>query len=266
MIDKLSGIAYPAEIRSVVNHLVNAGVSRPDARDMVFLLLASNALEVVEDKPQFEDSRVRFVRENIPRDYIMAGRKPERVEGDVTIAATVPESLKKVLYDISVEPLKNVFDQLISGTKKELSICSPYIDRNGVQFLGDCFRAASKRGVNLRLLTRIDDLERPDIKKILGIFDLISIFGKRLSVRSYAILTGGRNIVEAAHAKLILSDNSTAYVGSGEIRINSLCHNFEVGTFIKGAENVKSLLRLFEKIWQRSQKLPHDYIFERCKY
>ena len=56
------------------------------------------------------------------------------------------------------------------------------------------------------------------------------------------------------HAKLVISDDSSAYVGSAELRLNSLYKNFEVGVVIRGT-NVVGLTELFDAMTRVSKRV-----------
>lgn len=274
---ELSSLKWPIEIRQLAEFFISKGMRPPEARELIFQLMGLEALEVSEDNPDFERSKVTLITARIP-DAIEAlpqeikKVKPLRakeIPESYLIAATLHSSLKHSLDSLNIQKIRDSISGIISSCKSELLICSPFLDRGGVQYLEKAFIRAANKKVSVKLITRIDDLDNPSLSQILGLYDLISLFGKNISIYNYSYMAEGskgrRNVVEALHAKLIISGAKEVYIGSAEIRLNALCNNFEVGVFIKSANKARTLARLFDAIWEKSTEIEHGYIISKCK-
>jgi phosphatidylserine/phosphatidylglycerophosphate/cardiolipin synthase-like enzyme len=59
-------------------------------------------------------------------------------------------------------------------------------------------------------------------------------------------------IISSTHAKLIIADYDLAYIGSAELRRNSLVTNFEIGCLIRGSQ-VFGICEVFDFIFSRGR-------------
>ena len=67
-------------------------------------------------------------------------------------------------------------------------------------------------------------------------------------------LSGERGTVfSSTHAKMLIADNSLAYIGSAEVRKNSILANFEVGCLISD-ESVFGLCEVFDLMFNMGIK------------
>lgn len=143
---------------------------------------------------------------------------------------------------------------LITGARRELRICSPFADYETVAVLYPSFRKAASKGVYVKILVRSASSHKL-LTTLKGIKDIYSKLGmpERFAVRRYEVSVAGL-LVEAVHAKLVISDRDAAYVGSGELRKHSLTADVEVGVLMRGAA-VMQLVELFDAVWERAEKL-----------
>ncbi len=274
---ELISLKWPLEIRQLTEFFVSKGMKPPEARELIFQLMGSEALAIIEDNPDFERSKVSLIAAKVPDTIAHPPKeikkiKPldaKEVSENCFIATTLHSSLRQSLSTLNIQKIRDLISEIISSCKSELLICSPFLDRGGVQYLEKAFSRAANQKVSVRLITRIDDIDNPSVSQILGLYDLISFFGKNISIANYSYIAesskGRKSVVEALHAKLIISGIKEVYIGSAEIRLNALCNNFEVGAVIKSANKAKVLTRLFNIIWDKSTEIEHGYIISKCK-
>jgi cardiolipin synthase/putative cardiolipin synthase len=177
------------------------------------------------------------------------------------IVVTYPQDahFKKTNVGLLYPALK----RLILGAQKELAIVSPFFDPFGTLQLTDDLIAAAKRGVQIRIVTRTEESMDENVTTTSSIKLLTDAFSAAgvehlLQVRSYH-KTNEETFKQifSVHAKLLISDDVSGYVGSANITSTSLYSNFEAGVILRG-EQVKVLLQLFENLWQSAENLKGD--------
>lgn len=142
---------------------------------------------------------------------------------------------------------------LIDSSKKILRICSPFmqydiVDEDAFPDIIDHMSDAFNRNVLVRILTR--DLKRRGEKEIEWIVKLAKDLNKddNLTIVDYHLLNESGRILSSTHAKMIISDEDLAYIGSAELRKNSLIANFEVGCLLSGSQ-VIGLCEIFDTMY-----------------
>ncbi|WP_319508923.1 phospholipase D-like domain-containing protein [uncultured Methanolobus sp.] len=142
------------------------------------------------------------------------------------------------------------FREIITSSKSVLRICSPFIQENVLDDgsfpeLHELLTDALKRDVEIRLLSR--ELSHGRGNEVQWIIDAARAIGKRHNLRivDYHLLSENRSILSSTHAKIIVADYTQAYVGSAELRKNSLVANFEVGCLVKGPQ-VYGICEIFD--------------------
>lgn len=60
---------------------------------------------------------------------------------------------------------------------------------------------------------------------------------------------GYQHQVESTHAKILLTDRKSAYLGSAEIRANALFNNFEVGIHTTDSVVISDILKILHLVW-----------------
>ena len=114
---------------------------------------------------------------------------------------------------------------------------SDVIDDDAFPDLLECMSNALNRNVKVRILTR--DLKTRGEREIAWILNLAKRLEKEnnLSIVDYHLLSESGKILSSTHAKIIISDDKLAYIGSAELRKNSLIANFEVGCLLSGTSS-----------------------------
>ena len=142
------------------------------------------------------------------------------------------------------------FRTLIDSSRGIIRICSPFMESNVLHHdafpdLADRISNAFNRDVKIKILSR--DFEERGSSGVLWIKNLAEKLDKEcnLTIVDYHLLSDSGNVLSSTHAKLIISDDKLAYVGSAELRKNSLIANFEVGCLISGPQ-VVGLCEIFD--------------------
>jgi phosphatidylserine/phosphatidylglycerophosphate/cardiolipin synthase-like enzyme len=124
----------------------------------------------------------------------------------------------------------DAFFSLARAATDELTVLSPFLDQQGADFLVELF-ALSSDSVRRSLICR--PLNEPECGD--AFLRRASDFG-RLGVRVYeyalpSLLPSGR---ETFHAKVVLADASSFYVGSSNFVGSALDRSFECGVIVRG--------------------------------
>ena len=234
-------------IKALIKHLMRIGkLKRIDTGDT-----------------KFENYIVRWVSEvklELP--------KPRKYEfKEVRTCITLPsfnifgltDFLKK--KQIKMNLLTDEFGKIFSSAKEIIKICSPFIEWNGFIYFKDVLIKKAKEKVKIQILSReINKKENivryNDVKRIYEYFR-DNYLEQQLEVRNYYFKTEDNKLASSIHAKLIISDNNKAYIGSGEIRENSFKKNLELGLVVLG-KKVKELVLIFDNIFSKSEVIQFE--------
>ncbi|TFH06044.1 MAG: hypothetical protein E4H14_11575 [Candidatus Thorarchaeota archaeon] len=145
---------------------------------------------------------------------------------------------------------REAFRKVISETRSILRISSPFLEHNvthpeGLPDLIDLIKYTFEKGCEIRVLSR--EIRSGRRKEIDWLRDIASREGysAKLKMYDYHHISARSRILSSTHAKLIIADDRVAYVGSAELRRNSLVSNFEVGCLIEGP-TVQGLCEVFD--------------------
>ncbi len=160
--------------------------------------------------------------------------------------------------NINVKTLKSQFYSLFNEAKKTIKICSPFLEWNGFTYFQDVLLSKAQQNVKIEILSReISSSENnrrfEEFRKIYECFKSKNL-ENNLFIRNYYYRTENKKLASSIHAKIIIIDNIKAYVGSGEIRKNSLEKNFELGLIVSG-EKVTELKNIFKGIFARAEEV-----------
>lgn len=168
---------------------------------------------------------------------------------------TIPPSISFNPYQYGAITQEECFRHIIGAAESVLRISSPFIDRYGISlFMYDLLNAA-RRGVEIRILTKHgggtdksqevailkDEFKRNDIANKIQI---------RYYYRSKDL---GRSQTYSIHKKLLIADENKCYVGSGEIRLNSLRWITEAGVML--SSEIKPFIFLFDSVWEEAERI-----------
>jgi HKD family nuclease len=205
-------------VKEIRKALEADGLTSAEVEEAIGHLFASKSVQVIELGEDLEDTVVTLVEASQAAPSIME------------LVVTNPWGR------VSLKSTLRTFQQLCTETKHEICVLSPYVDLLGISMLKEELTNAATKGVSFRLITR--DPERAAVEF------LTAIFGPNC-VRMLA----DREKRYQLHAKLLLVDESAAYVGSAELRLNALVRNIEIGVIIREKGIVSALHALFESLW-----------------
>ena len=139
------------------------------------------------------------------------------------------------------------FINIIGKAKKYFYITTPYliIDHH----LCSAFRAAAKRGVDVRIIT-------PHIPDKKMVFCMTRSSYKHLrdaGVKIYEYTPG------FIHAKMLISDDIVGYVGTINLDYRSLTHHYECGAVLYKNECLNDIHADFEHIFEVSQLIDDNF-------
>lgn len=150
-------------------------------------------------------------------------------------------SLSPMLFQTS-----DVFFGLAREAREELAVLSPFLDRQGAEFLLELFSLCAN-GVRRSLICRpLDERECGEA------FRRYAADFRRLNVAVYeyalpSVLPSGR---ETFHAKIVLADASAFFVGSSNFMGSALDRSFECGVVVHGeaAQRLRFILTALKSI------------------
>ena len=159
---------------------------------------------------------------------------------DMTVAITYPACNNRGI------PAKNTFSQstisLLDGIRgtiyeaqQQIVIISPYVADDGLQELYFPLISKLKAGVQVKLISR--ELDKTNDSRIRDVLKWIKnnlAEYEEFSLYDYHFVSNGGHIDSTFHAKVVVSDDTVAYVGSGDIRRRAFVNNLEMGTIQRG--------------------------------
>ncbi len=141
-----------------------------------------------------------------------------------------------------------VWPELIASAKKSLDIAEFYVavspkPGEPIDLVIDALRRAGTRGVKIRFLVQKSGASSPE-----GLERLKAIPNLKLRIITWSkVNPEGLGIV---HAKYMVADGKTGYVGSQNFDWRSLKHIHEMGLLVSDANIVKGLADIFAQDWK----------------
>ena len=124
----------------------------------------------------------------------------------------------------------DVFFGLAREAKEELTVLSPFLDRQGAEFLLELLALCSAGARRTLLCRPRDEPERGDaLRRYAAGFRRLNV-----SVHEYALASVLPSRRETFHAKVVLADASAFYVGSSNFMGSALDRSFECGVVVHG--------------------------------
>ena len=206
--------------------LIAAGILKPSAAAVE---LGQYEFRVDPDRLPFSPSGAQPV--DAPRD-------------DVSVVATLP--LRDLVPTRNLKSLHAELCKLVINAVSEISIINPYFDADGRRRIIPYLKAAVDRGVRIQVISRGTRSlsEGNQAASFLG--PLTRERGDAVELKSFQV--AHRRLV---HAKLLLSDDAFAYVGSANLTGRSLASNLEIGVILRGP-SVSIFRKLFDNLWRLS--------------
>lgn len=144
---------------------------------------------------------------------------------------------------------------LMINSAKSLDIISPFIDPDGIDIFASDLIQALRKNIAVRIITRsydsgIASQKRTAIERLIRRVDS----EHHSSNLSFGYFHDGSMEEKAkhlgsVHAKLLIQDRRSAYVGSGEFRKNSAFMNLEVGFVSTIPSEINGLVTVFDVFW-----------------
>lgn len=215
------------------NYKSSVPTTEAELRNTISNALRFGNLQTVEKKTSWDESTVILLRPFLFNN----------ADGEISIVISRPRFKELSLGGIEDRNKQidsiDCFREIITSANKVLRICSPFMQKNVLSEdafpdLRQLIFDALERNVDIKLLSR--ELFQGRKEEIHWIVDLARDLDKeeKLTIVDYHILSDRGDILSSTHAKLLIADYNMAYVGSAELRRNSLIANFEVGCLISG--------------------------------
>lgn len=203
---------------------------------------------------------------------------PTDISGTSTLVANVPPQLLTEFDklcaehpDVQVHRLRDAFARIIDSTTTIARWAVPYFEYSGIESLEDEFEALAARDVDVRVLTR-GVLERKSsgsyVEKLRGLKLLLDKYDAHAStgtieLREFEQRIGAEDTefhYMGVHQKMLIADDTEAYVGSGEIRRGSLQLNGEAGQITTDPAEVAFWSDYYDLFWDRSETISEEFL------
>jgi phosphatidylserine/phosphatidylglycerophosphate/cardiolipin synthase-like enzyme len=238
------GLPHSTQTARTLVDLAQLGVTEEQAtQELLFKSVELSLLDAVPGgfRPR-GDAHAKFKRLalalNAVEHYTRFVQQDSTTVQVVLTKPPAPSVLETKLSDMGwrttdIEPTEHAFHSMVSAATRRVVVMTPFFDGKGAIWLQELFSAA-KPGVEQVLVLRT--LESPKRDDYPAGYDNIAGWLKDRGVRvmNYSLPrlnTFGR---ETFHAKVVLCDSDTAYLGSSNMTSASLEHSMEMGVALRG--------------------------------
>lgn len=169
----------------------------------------------------------------------------------VEIVSTLPKEVIASKRGRS-SPIRISIRKQLADASKIVRIANPYFD--STDHVIDDLAAVPRRGVQLRLITREAEIDEPNQSTLDALEKIISQVSdskgarENLSIRDFYETNRWNRQTGATHAKVVIIDDSVAYLGSANLTRLSLSGNFELGVLLRG-EVVEEVIDIFDAMF-----------------
>jgi phosphatidylserine/phosphatidylglycerophosphate/cardiolipin synthase-like enzyme len=133
----------------------------------------------------------------------------------------------------NTEETDRSFKSLVQRATRRVVVMTPFLDERGAAWLKELLDPVPQHVDIVLVLRSLEDPSRPDYPK--GFLLLRDWLGqRRVRVFNYSLPHGETSVRETFHAKVILADADSAYVGSANVTAASLEYSMEMGVVLKG--------------------------------
>jgi len=151
-------------------------------------------------------------------------------------------------YKFLLSPWKNEFINVISETRKELFVSSPFINVEGVRILSDAVQ--TKSSIEISVITNLTTQNIVNgITEPAALLELYNQFGQ-VKISSLGRL----------HAKVYLIDNTIGIITSANLTSGGLIGNFEYGVLIDDKEIISTINKDMQKYYSLGNVLNKDLL------
>lgn len=249
------GMIYSVD--EIITFFKTENFSTSIIKDFIFYLIIKEFFKIKEYRKDIIQSKIIF-QERIKLEIQPSIKKPSS-----PLVISIPPfnkfGFESALRDQQIEyvTIKDKFVELIKNARKNIRICSPFMELYNIQELEDLIISKLEDKVKVKILTRELNDPKSDrynqfnkfVNRIKNL-DLIN----NIEIRNYHFSNNGV-VLSSTHSKIIVIDGEIAYLGSGEIRYNSFFKNFEIGIILNDPTSVKDLSVIFDIIFSKSEKL-----------
>ena len=248
--NELNEVLFRSILTQLVNRIINNGER----------ITQGNAIIGYSGSPSAKESEIRasiewgiemgYLHRDLksPRNESLLSLTGEEVEkefsNEVDIVISIPLLTELGLGRIKTRnemlETRETFRRVIRNAQNILRISSPFFqksirEKEGLPEIENLFLEAFERGCEIRILSRELFLCRSSEVEWLKNFAINKGYPNLLKIYDYHFeAKHGHRVISSTHSKMLISDVSMAYVGSGELRKNSLAHNFEIGCLVRG--------------------------------
>ncbi|GFP31792.1 cardiolipin synthase C [Candidatus Hakubella thermalkaliphila] len=174
----------------------------------------------------------------------------EEQTGEVELCATFSKSLPlDTQIRQSILSLAAVLHRLITEAEQEILILNPFFERAGFDCLASALLAAANRGAATTIVTyQLSNLGSVNHQVLSSLARQAATLGlgDHFTFWEYEQIEE-RRVVPAAHAKVLLSDGKSAYIGSANLTGHGMARLLEIGVLLPGSQ-VGQLRQVFRAI------------------
>lgn len=170
-----------------------------------------------------------------------------------TLVATVPHELE-IKHPESVDDLDARLRAAMLDAENTIRVATPYFDPGHPTV--EALHGLPERGLNTRILTRGVEpgTDRYDVLE--SMVEALDAEGReRVNVAELFVKDDSGRQAYATHAKLVVVDGTTCYLGSANFTATNLSSNFEVG-MMTSASDAEVAAQLFDKVFAASSRVP----------
>jgi len=231
-------------------------------------LVDKGLLELVSSKPGSCDlysSKIKLKGESLSLQKELDKIAPSPAMWQVVL--TVPEPLRDLIgnYLGTNACLKH----LLASAKQEILALVPYIDSSFVEAMSDEFRAMTKSGIRLTLVTREVGKTPGSLRATLRLHEIFRAnVIKRDLLKVYQYWVPIKYFPErdfhytALHAKVVIQDLDNAYLGSANWTEESMARNLEVGLLLSDKSIIDSLRRVVSSVLTESSRVDVSMLYD----
>ncbi len=226
-------------------------------KDFIFYLIIKEFFKIKEYRKDIIQSKIIFQKK------IQLRIPPPIKKPSSPLVISIPPfnkfGFESALRDQQIEyvTIKNKFVELIKNARKNIRICSPFMELYNIQEFEDLIISKLDENIKVKILTRELNDPKSDrynqFNKFVNRIKNLDLIDK-IEIRDYHFSNNGV-VLSSTHSKIMIIDGGIAYLGSGEIRYNSFFKNFEIGIILNDSALVKDLTGIFEIIFSKSEKI-----------
>ena len=132
-----------------------------------------------------------------------------------------------------LESTAQAFISLVQGAENRVVVMTPFLDSRGALWVKQLFSYTASTVSRYLVLRRLEDPDRHDYPN--GFEGQRSwLVDHGVKIYNYSLARSGVVGRETFHAKVVLCDNTAAYVGSSNFSAASLEHSMEMGAILGG--------------------------------